>query len=574
LLLSGITTRTQRSIQQKECPMQSTQSLYVFIISLFTAMIMVPYLQRWAIDTGAVDIPDERKVHKRAVPRIGGVAICMAWLFSLLVYVDMTREVRGILAGSLIIFFTGFIDDLYGLTPKKKFIGQIIASLVTITVGQITIHSLGDLFGIGALAVPELLTVPFTILAVVGIINAFNLMDGLDGLAGGISVIALTALLILGYLSDNFLLISLCAALLGGVLGFLKYNVHPARIFMGDTGSLLVGFVIAFLAVLLTQSPGAQVQPLIPFLILGLPIVDTIRVMGSRMLQRKSPFSPDKTHVHHRFLDLGLDHRRTVTIIYSISLLLAGFAVFCRDWSGPHLLLTFTAAMVGFYTLIAVLRQQSGTMQTAGKLSLKYLRSAPLFLRLSRGARRIAPLATILVLAYFLLAAIRCTTLNSADATTVQVGGILLAGSLALLYFTRDIRNHFLTAMLGVSVLLITFVLNQSPGTGFNSSLLVHNLSGIIHLSLLTLVVLHLLFREPGEHLISSLDYLVIGIGAFIMIIAWQLSPTHTFPLSILKGLNIFLALKVVLTREKMPAQVILGSVLAVLMVIVVRGVF
>jgi UDP-GlcNAc:undecaprenyl-phosphate GlcNAc-1-phosphate transferase len=554
--------------------MQSTQSLYIFIISLFTAMIMVPYLQRWAIDTGAVDIPDERKVHKRAVPRIGGVAICMAWLFSLLVYVDMTREVRGILAGSLIIFFTGFIDDLYGLTPKKKFLGQIIASLVTITVGHITIHSLGDLFGIGTLVVPELLTVPFTILAVVGIVNAFNLMDGLDGLAGGISTIALTALLILGYLSDNFLLIALCAALLGGVLGFLKYNVHPARIFMGDTGSLLVGFVIAFLAVILTQSPGTQVQPLLPFLILGLPIVDTMRVMGSRMLQRKSPFSPDKTHVHHRFLDLGLDHRRTVTIIYGISLLLAGFAVFCRDWSGPNLLLTFAAAMAGFYTLIAVLRRQSDTVQAAGKLSLKYLRNAPLFLRLSREARRIAPLATILVLAYFLLAAIRCTTLNSADTTTVQVGGILLAGSLALLYFTRDIRNHFLTAMLGVSVLLITFVLNQSPGTGLNSSLLVHNLSGIIHLSLLALVVLHLLFREPGEQLISSLDYLVIGIGAFIMILAWQLSPTHTFPLSIRKGLNIFLALKVVMTREKMPAQVILGSVLAVLMVIVVKGVF
>jgi UDP-GlcNAc:undecaprenyl-phosphate GlcNAc-1-phosphate transferase len=355
--------------------MQSTQSLYTFIISLFTAMIMVPYLQRWAIDTDAVDISDERKVHKRAVPRLGGVAICMTWLFSLLVYVDMTREVRGILAGSLIIFFTGFIDDLYGLTPKKKFLGQIIASLVTVTAGHITIHSLGDLFGIGTLAVPELLAVPFTILAVVGIVNAFNLMDGLDGLAGGISTIALTALLILGYLSDNFLLIALCAALLGGVLGFLKYNVHPAR--MGDTGSLLVGFVIAFLAILLTQSPGTPVQPLLPFLILGLPIVDTMRVMGSRMLQRKSPFSPDKTHVHHRFLDLGLDHRRTVTIIYGISLLLAGFAVFCRDWSGPNLLLTFAATMTGFYTLIAVLRRQSDTVQAAGKLSLKYLRNAP-----------------------------------------------------------------------------------------------------------------------------------------------------------------------------------------------------
>lgn len=554
--------------------MQQINSLYIFIIALFTAMIMVPFLQRWAIDTGAMDLPDERKVHKRAIPRIGGVAICMAWLFSLLVYVDMAREVRGILAGSLIIFFTGFIDDLYGLSPKKKFIGQIIACIITITVGQISIHSLGDLFGVGPLAVPELLTVPFTILAVVGIVNAFNLMDGLDGLAGGISTIALTALLILGYLTGNFLLISLCAALLGGVLGFLKYNIYPARIFMGDTGSLLVGFVIAFLAILLTQSPGALIQPLIPVLILGLPIADTIRVMGNRMLKKKSPFSADKTHVHHHILDLGLDHRRTVVSIYGISLLLAGFAIICRDWSGPALLLTFAVAVIGFYTLIFLLRRQTDTLIAAGQLSLKTLQGAPLFMRFTRIARRIAPLATVLVFAYFLLAAVRCTTINSTNSTTVQVGAILLAGSLALLYVTRDIRNNFLMAMLAVSVLLITFVLNQNPPSQFTTSSFFQHLRIILHLCLLALVGLHLLFRKPGEHFLSGLDYLVIGISVLIMVIAWQLYSSLALPLSILKGLNIFLALKVVMSKEKIPAQVMVGSVLTVLGVIVVKGVF
>jgi UDP-GlcNAc:undecaprenyl-phosphate/decaprenyl-phosphate GlcNAc-1-phosphate transferase len=554
--------------------MQAIHSLYIFIIALFTAMIMVPYLQRWAIDTGAVDIPDERKVHKRAIPRIGGVAICMAWLFSLLVYVDMTREVRGILAGSLIIFFTGFIDDLYGLSPKKKFIGQIIACIITITVGHITISTLGNLFGFGTLMVPELLTVPFTILAVVGIVNAFNLMDGLDGLAGGISTIALTALLILGYLTGSYLMISLCAALLGGVLGFLKYNIHPARIFMGDTGSLLVGFVIAFLAVLLTQSAGSQVQPLIPVLILGLPIADTIRVMGCRMLKRKSPFSPDKTHVHHRFLDLGLDHRRTVTIIYGLSLIMAGFAILCRSWSGPALLLAFAAAMAAFYTLITFLRHRTDTLISAGKLSMETLRGTPLFMRLSRSARRIAPVATVLIFVYFLLAAFLCTGINTTNSVTIQVGGILLVGSLALLYGTRDIRNHFFLAMLAVSILLITFVLNQDPVAEFSTIHFFHHLRHIIHLCLLALVVLHLLFREPGEHFLSGLDYLVIGISALIMIIAWQLSSSLTLSLSILKGLNIYLALKVVMTKEKVPAQMILGSVLTVLLIIVVKGVF
>lgn len=551
--------------------MQSIQSLYIFIISLFTAMIMMPFLQRWAIDTGAVDIPDARKVHHRAVPRIGGVAICMAWLFSLLVYVDMAREVRGILAGSLIIFLTGLIDDLYGLTPKKKFLGQIIACIVTIIVGHITINSLGDLFGFGLITVPPVLAAPFTILAVVGIINAFNLMDGLDGLAGGISTIALTAFMILGYLTGNMLMLALCAALLGGVLGFLKYNIHPAQIFMGDTGSLLVGFVIAFLAVLLTQSPGAQVQPLVPFVILGLPIADTIRVMSSRMLQRKSPFSPDKTHVHHRFLDLGLNHRYTVIIIYGISLALAAGAVLCRDWSGPNLLLSFSGAMIVFYSLIALLRKRSEALLSAGKLSMEAFRATPLSLRLSRMTRRTAPLIAGIVLAYFLIAALFCT---ASSEQTAQVGGILLAGCLTLLYITRDIRNHFFMAMLAVSVLLITFVLNQSAGTLSISGLSFTHLRVIIHLCLLALVVLHLVFREPGEHFLSGIDYLVFGIIALVALIGWQVSASPAMPLSILKGLNIYLALKVVMAKEKISSQMILGSVLTALMVIVVRGVF
>ena len=177
--------------------------LYIFMLALFTSLILVPFLQRWAVDSGALDLPDERKRHARAVPRIGGVAIVLAWLFSLLAYVDMGREMRGILAGSLVVFCIGLVDDLYGLSPKRKFLGQITAALVTISVGRIYIRSLGDLFGAGVLTLPDWLAIPFTVIAVVGVINAFNLMDGLDGLAGGISTIALSAFLILGLMTGR-----------------------------------------------------------------------------------------------------------------------------------------------------------------------------------------------------------------------------------------------------------------------------------------------------------------------------------------------------------------------------------
>ncbi len=230
-----------------------SQYLFVFMTALCTALIMVPFLRKWALSTGTIDVPDERKVHTTALPRIGGIAIFMAFLFSLLVYADLEPARRGLLAGALVIFFTGFVDDLYGISPRRKFLGEIGGCLVTMVVGNLYITNLGDLFGFGVITLPLWLAIPFTVFAVVGVINAVNLIDGLDGLAGGVSVIAAGSFFVLGWYAGNATAMVLAAALLGAILGFLKYNYYPARIFMGDTGSLVVGFLLGFLAVLLTQ---------------------------------------------------------------------------------------------------------------------------------------------------------------------------------------------------------------------------------------------------------------------------------------------------------------------------------
>jgi UDP-GlcNAc:undecaprenyl-phosphate/decaprenyl-phosphate GlcNAc-1-phosphate transferase len=326
--------------------------LYLFMTAMFAALIMVPFLHRWALNTGAVDVPDERKVHRQTTPRIGGIAIFMALLFSTLVYDEMGREVRGILAGGLIIFFTGLIDDLYGLSPRRKFAGEIGATLIAMGVGGLYITNLGNLFGFGAVILPWWLAVPFTLFAVVGVINALNLIDGLDGLAGGVSVIALSTFFLLALIDDNYPVMALCAALLGALLGFLKYNFYPARIFMGDTGSLVVGFLLAFLAIFLTQRPGGGVSPAIPIMILGLPIADTVWVMTRRVLKGGSPFSPDRSHVHHKFLDLGFQHRFTVLILYGISLFWAIFSILFSDLPEYLLLLLFTGISIACYVLL------------------------------------------------------------------------------------------------------------------------------------------------------------------------------------------------------------------------------
>lgn len=330
---------------------------YIFLLTLSFSLIMVPMLRRWAIEKQEYDIPDQRKVHVHPVPRLGGVAIFMGVLFALLTFNEVNHQVRAILAGGLILFITGLVDDLHGLSSKKKFLGQIVACIVTMSVGDLYISQLGDLFGLGNIVLPIWLAYPFTLFAVVGVINAINLLDGLDGLAGGFSVISLGAFLSLGshhaYLNTSVL----CIALIGGLVGFLRYNAHPATIFMGDAGSLTVGFLLGFLAVLMTQQPGSGIRPVVPFIILGLPILDTLRVMVSRMCKKQHPFAPDRTHVHHKLLDLGLNHRFAVLAIHGLSLAWAVVALALRQQPEPLLFCGYVGSMTCFYAGLKLLNR-------------------------------------------------------------------------------------------------------------------------------------------------------------------------------------------------------------------------
>jgi UDP-GlcNAc:undecaprenyl-phosphate GlcNAc-1-phosphate transferase len=545
------------------------QLLYIFLIALFSSMIMVPFLMRWALDTGAVDAPDSRKIHKKAIPRIGGVAICMGWLFSLLIYVDMTSQVRGILAGTLIVFFTGLIDDLYGLSPKKKFLGQFAACLITIFVGELYISSLGNLFGGETINLPAWLGIPFTLLAVVGIVNAFNLMDGLDGLAGGISVIALSSFLILGHLTGNLMIMALCAALLGAILGFLKYNLFPARIFMGDTGSLVVGFVIAFLAVMLTQTSGSTVAPIVPVLILGIPIVDTLRVMGRRLAQGKHPFAPDRTHLHHNFLDLGLKHRYTVLLMYGLSFFWASFAILARNWEDWRLIVSFALLMIFFYLDILLLRKFRDHLSFLRRDSSSPIRKSVIYQRLARFVAASTPICLFLTLTYLLLATVAC---SGVDLLLLRVGTALLVGCLALIFFTKDLTNHYVLAMTSLIILLITFVVNDNHSREMISGLTIQELSNSLLAVMGALVLLRFIFRKSKEHLLTSVDYLIIGMGTFFILVSSQITIDPEVPTSVVKGIILFLALKVATTGGPKPARIVVGGVLATLVGIIVKG--
>ena len=446
-----------------------SQNLFLFLTALLTALIMVPFLRKWALSTGTVDIPDERKVHRTAVPRVGGIAIFMSFLFSLLVYSALATPIRGLLAGALIVFFTGFVDDLYGITPRRKFLGEIGGCLVTIVVGQLYITNLGNLFGFGVITLPPWLAIPFTVFAVVGVINALNLIDGLDGLAGGVSVIAAGAFFVLGWHAGNTTAMVVTAALLGAILGFLKYNYYPARIFMGDTGSLVVGFLLGFLAVILTQGGQGNLNPVLPVVILGVPIIDTVWVMSSRLLKRQSPFSPDMTHVHHKFLNLGLEHRFSVIVIYGISLFWSILALLLHPVPEYLLFYGYLAGSLLFYLALRFIIRHPGHFPWLRKDSDLGLRHTELYLRLMRATDRLVPVLMALYL-FYLGSGLFSGTLVG-DRFWGLFGLIFLAAG-GLLLWTRNESFSLVLVAFYVGNLLLAFGI-ESFETTLNLGILV-----------------------------------------------------------------------------------------------------
>jgi len=281
---------------------------------------------------GFLDIPDPRKVHTVPIPRVGGAGIAVGALIPIVLWFPHEISMRAYLLGSLVLLVFGMWDDSRNLNPYIKFVGQIVAASTVVYYGGIYIASLPFM---DLEPLPLYIAKPFTVFAIVGMINALNVSDGLDGLAGGLSILSLSCLSYLAFLSGGFGVITIVLASLGGTLGFLRYNTHPARVFMGDTGSQFLGFTLGFLAVFFTQQINPVVSPSLALLILGFPIIDMLAVIAQRFYYGISPFTATKHHLHHRLLELGFDHYQAVVIIYLVQALFVASAVplsYESDW--------------------------------------------------------------------------------------------------------------------------------------------------------------------------------------------------------------------------------------------------
>ncbi len=306
--------------------------VWAFMISVFAipSIIHVSHLKN------LLDEPNFRTVHVSLTPRLGGLAIFAGFVSALTIFGDISSSVQRLIASCILLFFVGVRDDVVAISPFKKFFVQILATGVVMFMGDIRLTSFQGFMGIYEL--DEGISYGLTFLIIVGITNAVNLIDGLDGLAG--SIIALMASLF-GYLFfyhggvayHPYAYVAFC--LVGGIMGFLRYNMHKAIIFMGDTGSLVSGFIVAVLAIEFVEMNAVPAGPSLAVAILFVPIFDTVRVFGSRLLRGVSPFAPDKNHIHHVLLRHGFSQLRTVGFLVSLNAslvaLVACFSAFGND---------------------------------------------------------------------------------------------------------------------------------------------------------------------------------------------------------------------------------------------------
>lgn len=353
-----------------------------FLITYFA----IPVIIQVAKDKKLFDEPDERKVHKAVIPTLGGLGIFAGFIIGTLMGVPSGTglELQYFVAAAIVVFFLGMKDDVLILSASKKFIGQVIAAGILIRFGGVYINDMHGLLGVHQ--IPHMASMALSLFTIIVITNSFNLIDGVDGLAGSLGL--LTTLVFGSYFFyiGQFTYAVMAFALAGSLISFLIYNFPPAKIFMGDTGSLLLGLVNSILVIKFISFSSTEGVPLpleaapaIGFAILMIPLADTLRVFGLRLLDRRSPFSPDRTHIHHFLLDLGFSHRKITLTCVAANILFIGLAVWLRHLGTTTvmgILLLGAGTMLG---LIYLLRQKNKTVRLEKKTEKEIIKQPKIF---------------------------------------------------------------------------------------------------------------------------------------------------------------------------------------------------
>ncbi len=325
-----------------------------FVVAFLASFASTPFARELAYKIGAIDVPkDARRMHKTPIPRLGGVAIFLGFVISVICFVVLTPEIIGIVAGSVLIVIMGVLDDRKPIKAWKKLLIQILAALIVALAGvRIEIFTNPLLFSSSDYLLLGNLSIPITVVWIVAITNAVNLIDGLDGLAAGIASISSVCLLVIALMVSETNIAILTACIAGACVGFLPYNFNPASIFMGDSGSNFLGFLLACISIEGLFKGYAVISFAVPLLLLALPIFDTAVAILRRIKNKKPVMAPDRGHLHHKLVDMGFSQKQAVLILYGISAVLGLSAIVLTGFGALRAILLLAAAL--FAMLISI----------------------------------------------------------------------------------------------------------------------------------------------------------------------------------------------------------------------------
>ena len=493
------------------------QLLLLLLVALTITVALIPPLANAAGRLRLLDRPGDRKVHAAPIPRVGGLAIGAGTLLPLWLMAAQPGEWTAIYAGVAILLIMGVLDDRYELAWPWKLGVQVLACTLAVTAGGVSIESttLTD-----RIELPAALSFGLSFVFLVGVTNAINLSDGLDGLAGGTTLLAVLAIGWISFSSGNLPVASTTAALAGALLGFLRFNTHPARVFMGDSGSQVLGFLAGVLAIKATQGADITVSAALPLLLLAWPILDTLTVMTERLRNGRSPFAADRRHFHHRLLSLGFDHYQSVLIIYAVQCGLFLLAYFLRFESDLVIVAVFVVFAIAVIGLLDGARLRNWRWASAVRepseiaRHVRWLREKD---RLRRACR-----ALLLVL----LAAYAATVVFGAAAVRADIAwlaaALVLAQLVVLIAGNRPASVTLLRFVLFVAAAMLVYLDQRSLGILRPQSLWQVGLFA----SLSLLVMLR--FRTSGErrYAFTTLDALVLFVAVIAPIVAAPVDST------------------------------------------------
>ena len=540
----------------------STALFFSFVGSLLICMALIPALTASAWRFQFVDVPRDRRMHVAPIAKVGGIAFAVGTIAAVLLWAPKDQMILASLLGGVVILLFGVWDDCVELGPRMKFAGQILAAAIVIVFAGVRVAAIPFF---DDLILPIWAAAPITLIVIVGMTNAVNLADGLDGLAGGLSLLSFAGIAYLAYQAGDQMLVLLMVSVLGSLLGFLRFNTYPARVFMGDAGSQFLGHYLAVAALILADPVRAPYSPLIVLFLWGIPLLDTLGVMGQRIREGRSPFVGDRNHIHHKLLAMGLTHRQAVTLIYVTQGLSIGCAYLLRWQTDAVILLAyllFAGAVLSLFvfapransmtagvtaslpTVMATVSSTAGLREWPFQ-ALKWL--VPVYLAVCVSIPREIPNDVGLIAAGLLAAVLGALVIGKGAALTIRIG--LYIGSTFLMYYSElapRILMHGLLTPLNIGfmlfALLVTLTIRLTGDDRFQTTPLDYLIVllalmlpflpdltvGDVHVSLLTakLIVLFFAFEllmQVSRAAVVRLGWLTAWMLAGLVVRAWWL---------------------------------------------------